>query len=370
MIAQLRNAIGLMELKSQDTLLTNTSSYVLPIVYNQESCDPLDIVRIGDRHIIYCLQSQTLISCDLLLNHTFLSGSDMICESLFLFQYNSHHITNFVLSLDVEQVLFANRGYLYGVKYDRSTLKSYSNLSSINSGSLVDRLVYSGDHTILAYSGSELAVQLNLDSERVDHVFNLLSSTGVKFTCGQPGNTFIVKQNLHDTEITYASHTFISKGTHFDAGSCMTQPGTSPSFLIIDSVAGLSILNVSSQTLYPISDSCSLSSQCKDVLVYPGPYLVVLRSGLMDEAVVYNKSLQVVIKGEQTMSYSDVALLFDLVPGGNPEPGGEGEGTTKGENTGEKPGGNRGNNEYVYIVVAVAVAVAILGTIIIVVAAV
>ena len=186
-------------------------------------------------------------------------------------------------------------------------------LSSPNSDSLVDYLVSPGDHTVLAYSGSQVALELNLDSGNVDFVFNL-SGAGIKFTCDQSSNSFVVKQNVQDTEITYAGQTFVSKGTHFDAGSCIPQAGTSPRFLIIDSVASLSILNGLTQTLHQLSDSCSPGSQCKDIFIYPGSYLVLLRSGFPDQIVVYDGSLRVVLNVEHTVPYTDVALLFDFVP--------------------------------------------------------
>ena len=324
-IALLQNAVGIMELKSEVMNLTNTSSYIIPtnenLLDNHVHCNPLDIVSINDfTHTIFCLQSQELFSCELTLNYSVLFESSILCETVYNFWKESYpdFISNFVFYHGGQQILFTNRGFLYGVEYSSQTIMEYPGFNFPT----CDRLVFSGDHTILAYSESKKAIQFNL----VDHLVTdswYLNDTGIKFTCDQSNDDFTVKQNLSgteivyshqnffDTEIMYTHQNFFSNATHFDTGSCIKQPGTSPIFFVVDSVIGLSVLNGSSQTLLRVPNSSNDSVPFHDLFVFPGPYTIILRSGLMEEIIVYDESLQVVMQAEQMRPFSDVALLFD-----------------------------------------------------------
>jgi hypothetical protein len=301
-LVPLRSAVGLMELRYdgkklsriRDTILSITDEFTL-------DCVPLDIISYDGRLIVICLEGlRTLRSCDIRLNHTDVSQSIFRhCMCLFNFpepivEDDYQYISNFVPYPTQGQVVFILRGVIYGIRYDRFSVHTFSSLGDIT----CNHLEYAGDDRFYTYCADGQAKIFDTNSLSVTNASSL-----TPYTCpGVDGTLFKVQQTNQDTIIQYSDMNYRTPGVNFTTGICYN----TDTFIFMDSVEGTKAFRPSTGLVYPISSS----SRDRKMVIFRGPYAVVYRDS-PPEVLLYNSSFSLIVNFSVGTAVS-VGIITDL----------------------------------------------------------
>ena len=311
-VAQLRSGIGLAKSQSNETHSWTTSTTILNLNSflpdNITPCILLDIVNIAGGYTAYCSQSHTLFSCDLYTNLNDLSESNFICTSLTDFESvpDARLASNFV-AVDNYQVLFAYNGSLYRIRYKLNV----ASISFDLEGAVCRHMEYSRDtqsrSTLYLYCDYNRTLTIDLDRDLPVLNFWYLNDTGIPFPCDHIGDVFTVKQSPNHTQVTYGGQIFVTDGISFYDGKCIADSQNRPLFYFIDQTAGLFVVNSSSLTVHHVPDSCNVTRPCTGLYVFPGIYVMILRSG-SPGLVVYDEDLVVLSQEELPVEVAGVGF--------------------------------------------------------------
>ena len=252
-------------------------------------CTILDIFMVDDRVVAPCVASDTLYSCEVMLNHTSLSSTAINCLRLDSFgrQLNESdypYITNFVrFQVRQPRYYFAVRENLYQVDFASLDMRSIYDLGE--SRSECDRLQFVGDSRLYAYCGSAQAVKVNIGISSTPYTLN---GTGIPYNCPDSAHVVTVtKDSLGTIQIGYGSSDVEpTDSSNYVDGFCYNNL-----FFLVDSLLGILVLDLNTGRLFSLMDSAQTStlvlldtaSETAD-----GRYVVAIKDEPFGDVILYN----------------------------------------------------------------------------------
>ena len=204
--APLRSGVGVQELRSDGSELVGGDKFELGL--RMRSGDPLDctildIFMVDDRVVVPCVAFDSLYSCEVMLNRTFLSSTEIACVVLSnlgrqLDESDYPYITNFVRFQGSARYIFALRENLYQVDFASLVARIIDDLGENRTE--CERLQYLGNTRLLAYCGSTQAVEVDLS---VSTTLYTLKDSGIPYQCPTSQNVVIAMEVLGTTRFVY-----------------------------------------------------------------------------------------------------------------------------------------------------------------------
>ena len=293
-LALLQDAVGLMQLHYNGTELLKVEDATLSITseFSIDHCVPLGIINFDGRRIVVCLEAlQTLRSCDINIVHANVSRSTLShCRQLAFINPIPNDgycfISNFAYYDDQNQVFFTVYGDVYGIRFDRGTVRFYSPLGDDS----CNRLQYASNHILYAYCASGLAKEYDTDEESARN-----ATPFVPFACppstisNRMDASFHVQQTDQETVVLFDRMEYRTTGLNFTNAECYN----ARTLFLQDAIEGTKVLNQGS--FHVISNS----SRDEHLMVFDGPHLAVFRSDPL-EIVLYDPTFQPVLELSQT----------------------------------------------------------------------
>ena len=307
-IAKLVDAIGFMELRNYASITQEIQPIVEVLSISQvgqiSPCDPLDIVRINGEWTIYCIQSNYLFYCDLRLNFTRYSSSQLRCR--YLNGIMIQQVSDFLLTPSGDYVYFINGGTLYRITPANDDLRQFASLE----GYSCRHLDYVQSDLLLYCSSG---VSLKIDSDRIART-RLINETGIAFACHQSDQFFTVRQTPVNTELHITNQSIsLGQSTFVDTKCILFE--SIPLIVVLDAVSGVTILREDLVEVAQVPAGCSMVNPCQRLVAYANPtgiVIVVFTEGGQVEALLFNRMFHlydtIIIDG----TFAGLVPLFPL----------------------------------------------------------
>ena len=273
-------------------------------------CALLGVVNISNGYTAYCLQSDTVYSCDLTINSTDLPRSHFICSDL-----SSHDtfadpnlFSNFVLGNNL-LVYFTYSEDLYRVRHDTLRISWIKSLG----GARCRHAQYSLPSLLYLYCDSGTSFDIDFSSGYF--VARQINGTGVNFPCGYDSGSFFVRQVSGRSEVGFGGETVeVNLTKEFDA-VCVADARNRSLFYVLDRDFGLYRISGSTLTVQPVLGMCSPLTPCTNLIVNSDLSVVVLRSSEQgQEVIVHDRNLEILWRREIPNGVTGVGVYTVNLP--------------------------------------------------------